>query len=172
VAGGGSGLARWKSEVANSGLQYRARFLGSTDRIPEVLAAADLLVSPVRYEAYGLNVQEAICRGVPAMVSRDAGMPNAIPTTWRLCFFPIPTTWKTSFTGSSHGTPTVPTGSSNSSRLALSSEITVGPTWPAGIISLIETERTRLDEIVPKHLITDSQGWRHSVSARSGPSIG
>jgi glycosyltransferase involved in cell wall biosynthesis len=31
-------------------------------------------VSPVRYEAYGLNVQEAICRGIPAIVSANAGV--------------------------------------------------------------------------------------------------
>jgi glycosyltransferase involved in cell wall biosynthesis len=31
-------------------------------------------VSPVRYEPYGLNVQEALCRGVPALVSRNAGV--------------------------------------------------------------------------------------------------
>ena len=47
---------------------------GFTDRVRDLLAAADLLVSPVRYEAYGLNVQEAICRGVPAMVSSAAGV--------------------------------------------------------------------------------------------------
>jgi glycosyltransferase involved in cell wall biosynthesis len=28
----------------------------------------------VRYEAYGLNVQEALCRGTAVMVSRDAGI--------------------------------------------------------------------------------------------------
>ena len=33
-----------------------------------------MLVSPVRYEPYGLNVQEAICRGVPAIVSAEAGV--------------------------------------------------------------------------------------------------
>jgi glycosyltransferase involved in cell wall biosynthesis len=32
------------------------------------------LVSPVRYESYGLNVQEAMCCGVPAIVSASAGV--------------------------------------------------------------------------------------------------
>jgi hypothetical protein len=40
------------------------------------------------------------------------------------------------------------------------------------MVSLIETERTRLDAIVPKHHITDPQDWKHSASARSGHSIG
>ena len=39
-----------------------------------MLAAGDLLVSPVRYEAYGLNVHEALCRGLAVMVSRGAGV--------------------------------------------------------------------------------------------------
>ena len=53
--------------------------LGFTDRIADVLAAADVLVSPVRYEAYGLNVQEAICGGVPAIVSASAGIAERYP---------------------------------------------------------------------------------------------
>jgi glycosyltransferase involved in cell wall biosynthesis len=74
IAGGGSGVAKWQFEIKRAGLSGRIRLLGFTDRIAELLAAADLLVSPVRYESYGLNVQEAICRGVPAMVSSSAGV--------------------------------------------------------------------------------------------------
>jgi glycosyltransferase involved in cell wall biosynthesis len=39
-----------------------------------VIAAADVLVHPARYEAYGLGVHEAICRGVPAIVTAAAGV--------------------------------------------------------------------------------------------------
>jgi glycosyltransferase involved in cell wall biosynthesis len=53
--------------------------LGFTDRVTELLAAADVLVSPVRYEAYGLNVQEALCRGVPAIVSATSGISERYP---------------------------------------------------------------------------------------------
>lgn len=74
VAGGGREVVRWQTQVAQAGLGGRIRLLGFTDRIADLLAAADLLVSPVRYEAYGLNVQEAICRGVPALVSSGAGV--------------------------------------------------------------------------------------------------
>lgn len=74
VAGGGRGVARWQAEIRQSKLVDRVRFLGFTDRLPDLFAAADLLVSPVRYEAYGLSVQEAICGGVPAMVSARAGI--------------------------------------------------------------------------------------------------
>jgi glycosyltransferase involved in cell wall biosynthesis len=79
VAGAGNGLARWRSMVAEAGFSTRVTFLGFTQQIHRLLAAADLLVSPVRYEAYGLNVQEAICRGVPAMVSASAGIAERFP---------------------------------------------------------------------------------------------
>jgi glycosyltransferase involved in cell wall biosynthesis len=74
VAGGGRGLAMWEREVERAGHAGRVRILGFTDRVTDVLAAADLLVSPVRYESYGLNVQEALCCGVPAIVSASAGV--------------------------------------------------------------------------------------------------
>jgi glycosyltransferase involved in cell wall biosynthesis len=74
VAGGGRGLTAWRNKISDARLSERIKLLGFTDRIDELLQAADLLVSPVRYEAYGLNVQEAICRGVPAMVSHSAGV--------------------------------------------------------------------------------------------------
>jgi glycosyltransferase involved in cell wall biosynthesis len=37
------------------------------------MAAFDALVHPSRYEAYGLSVNEALCRGIPAIVSASAG---------------------------------------------------------------------------------------------------
>jgi glycosyltransferase involved in cell wall biosynthesis len=74
AAGGGSRAAWWRDRITREGLAGRARLIGFTDRVFDVLAAADLLVSPVRYEPYGLNVQEAVCRGVPAVVSACAGV--------------------------------------------------------------------------------------------------
>ena len=83
AAGAGNGVPRWRDQVAQAGLADRVQLLGFTDRVADLLAAADLLVSPVRYEAYGLNVQEAICRGVPALVSRRAGVSERYPETLR-----------------------------------------------------------------------------------------
>jgi glycosyltransferase involved in cell wall biosynthesis len=74
VAGTGPAAPEWQAKVKQAGLEERIRLLGFTDQVKSVLAAADLLISPVRYESYGLNVQEAICRGVPAMVSASAGV--------------------------------------------------------------------------------------------------
>jgi len=47
--------------------------------VRRVLFAGDALASPTRYEAYGLAVQEAICCGLPAIVSRAAGVAERIP---------------------------------------------------------------------------------------------
>ena len=67
-------MPMWRTRIQESGLSERVRLLGFSNQIRSLLAAADLLVSPVRYEAYGLNVQEAICRGIPALVSASAGV--------------------------------------------------------------------------------------------------
>jgi glycosyltransferase involved in cell wall biosynthesis len=83
VAGGGRAVDFWRRRIDSAGLNRGVRMLGFTDRIPELLAAADLLVSPVRYEAYGLNVHEAICCGVPAMVTRTAGVAERYPAELR-----------------------------------------------------------------------------------------
>jgi glycosyltransferase involved in cell wall biosynthesis len=40
-------------------------------------------VSPTRYEAYGLGVQEALCCGLPALVSRAAGVAERYPDALR-----------------------------------------------------------------------------------------
>ena len=74
VAGDGWRLAGWRAEAARSTASSSVRFLGFTPRIRDVLAAGDLLVSPVRYESYGLNVHEALCRGLAVMVTRSAGV--------------------------------------------------------------------------------------------------
>ena len=79
VAGDGRALPRWRETIKRNGLETRIRLLGYSERITEILAAADVLVSPVRYESYGLNVQEALCCGVPAIVSRNAGVAERYP---------------------------------------------------------------------------------------------
>jgi glycosyltransferase involved in cell wall biosynthesis len=74
LAGGGRAAASVADQLRSDGLAGRVRLVGFTDRVFDLLAGSDLLVSPVRYEPYGLNVQEAICRGVPALVSAVAGV--------------------------------------------------------------------------------------------------
>lgn len=90
VAGSGPAAQAWQAKAKQSGLEDRIRFLGFTDQVKSVLAAADLLVSPVRYESYGLNVQEAICRGVPAMVSASAGVAEQYDAAFAPLLVPDP----------------------------------------------------------------------------------
>src|SRR5262249_41050288 len=74
VAGIGAELADWQRRVHVEGLAQRIRFLGFRSDVPELLRACDALVSPTRYEAYGLVVHEALCAGVPALVSAASGV--------------------------------------------------------------------------------------------------
>jgi glycosyltransferase involved in cell wall biosynthesis len=79
LAAGGGALGFWQREIEARGLAGCVRLLGHLDPVSELLAAADLLVSPTRYDAYGLNVQEALCRGLPAIVSSSAGVAERYP---------------------------------------------------------------------------------------------
>lgn len=79
VVGTGAERALWQRRAAAAGLGSKVRFLGFRDDVPAVMAALDGLVHPARYEAYGLSVHEAICRGVPAIVSGSAGVAEMYP---------------------------------------------------------------------------------------------
>lgn len=79
VVGAGAELDAWRERAAAAGLGRRIDFLGFRDDVPEILAGLDALVHPARYEAYGLSVQEAICRGLPAVVSASAGIAERYP---------------------------------------------------------------------------------------------
>src|SRR5262249_23048002 len=43
----------------------------------------DALVAPTRYEAYGVGVHEALCCGLPAIVSATAGIAERYPEALR-----------------------------------------------------------------------------------------
>ncbi len=79
VAGAGRELPAWRARARDAGLDGRIRFLGFRTDVPRVLAALDVFVHPARYEAYGLSVHEALCRGVPAIVSASAGVAEQYP---------------------------------------------------------------------------------------------
>ena len=79
VAGTGAELEAWKARAARELPEGRVRFLGFRRDMPAVFAACDLLIHPARYEAYGLAVHEALCRGLPALVSASAGVAERYP---------------------------------------------------------------------------------------------
>jgi glycosyltransferase involved in cell wall biosynthesis len=84
VAGSGAELPAWRDRVARTpAVANRISFLGYRNDVPGLLAAADVLVHPAKYEAYGLAVHEALCCGVPALVSSAAGIAERYPDELR-----------------------------------------------------------------------------------------
>ncbi len=83
VAGTGPARDFWRTQVAAANLSGRVRMLGFSNDVPGLLAAADLLVSTPRYEPYGLNVQEALARGLPVVCSAQAGIAERFPDSLR-----------------------------------------------------------------------------------------
>ncbi|MBV8232893.1 MAG: glycosyltransferase family 4 protein, partial [Planctomycetaceae bacterium] len=79
VVGTGSELPRWEARAAADGLAGRVRFLGYRTDVPEILAGCDAVAHPARYDAYGMAVHEAVCRGVPVIVSSAAGVSERYP---------------------------------------------------------------------------------------------
>ena len=74
VVGAGGELEAWRARAVDGGVGDRIRFLGFRSDVSAVMAACDAIVHPARYEAYGLGVHEALCRGLPALVSARAGV--------------------------------------------------------------------------------------------------
>jgi glycosyltransferase involved in cell wall biosynthesis len=79
VVGTGAELPAWRDRAAAAGVADRIRFLGFRTDVPDILSALDGLVHPARYEAYGLAVHEALCLGVPSVVSTSAGIAERYP---------------------------------------------------------------------------------------------
>jgi glycosyltransferase involved in cell wall biosynthesis len=77
--GAGAEVELWRQRAASAKLQERVRMMGFTKDVRSVLTAADALVSPTHYDAYGLGVQEALCCGLPAFVTCSAGVAERYP---------------------------------------------------------------------------------------------
>ncbi|MBM4378737.1 MAG: glycosyltransferase family 4 protein [Deltaproteobacteria bacterium] len=83
AVGAGAELEAWRARVRREGMDGRVHLLGFRRDVPVLLAGCDGLVAPTRYEAYGLGVQEALCCGLPALVSRGAGVAERYPEALR-----------------------------------------------------------------------------------------
>jgi len=83
VVGRGADLLTWEDRTQRAGLAGSIRFLGFRDDVPQVMRACDALVAPTRYDSYGLGVHEAICCGIPAIVTADAGVAERYPSDLR-----------------------------------------------------------------------------------------
>src|SRR5207302_7072307 len=75
LVGEGSLRSRLQSLSDRLGMRERVRFLGFVNQrgLPGVYAAADVLVLPSEYEAFGVVVNEAFACGLPAVVSEACG---------------------------------------------------------------------------------------------------
>jgi len=78
VMGSGAELPAWRERARAAGLSS-IQFLGFRTDVARLLAGCDALVAPTRYESYGLGVVEALCTGLPAFVSRGAGVAERYP---------------------------------------------------------------------------------------------
>ena len=86
----GAAVPRWRAEIAARGLEGDVALLGARDDAGDILAAADLLVAPSRYDSYGLAVQEALCRHVPAITSSGSGVSERYPPSLARLVLPDP----------------------------------------------------------------------------------
>lgn len=92
VAQGGE-LPGWKARAAAAGIAARIRFVNfDSDEafVARMLWGCDALVLPSRYEGYGRPVQEALCCGVPALVSRASGISEQYPADLNDLVIPNP----------------------------------------------------------------------------------
>jgi glycosyltransferase involved in cell wall biosynthesis len=83
AVGAGAELEAWRARARAERMDGRVHLLGFRPDVPVLLAGCDGLVAPTRYEAYGLGVQEALCCGLPALVSRGAGVAERYPEALR-----------------------------------------------------------------------------------------
>jgi UDP-glucose:(heptosyl)LPS alpha-1,3-glucosyltransferase len=66
-------LAVFRDEASRAGIGTRVHWLGVQPDPQRPLAAADLLVFPTHFDAFGSAVLEALACGVPVLVSGNAG---------------------------------------------------------------------------------------------------
>jgi glycosyltransferase involved in cell wall biosynthesis len=76
LAGSGPLAAPLAAEIGRIGA--RVRLLGHRDDVGDLLAAADLLVLPSRWEARSLVAQEALRAGVPLVASAVGALPGLV----------------------------------------------------------------------------------------------
>lgn len=77
-AGEGTRRTALERRAAELGLAERVRFLGMVEEIGPLLAAADAVVMPSRWEGLPLTLLEALARARPVVASAVGGIPEVI----------------------------------------------------------------------------------------------
>ncbi|MEO6812053.1 MAG: glycosyltransferase family 4 protein, partial [Isosphaeraceae bacterium] len=88
VVGRGAEVPAWQARARSAGLTDRIEFLGFVRDLPDLYRACDAHCLPSRYEGYSLVTQEALACGLPAFVTRTAGIAGRYPDS--LADFLIP----------------------------------------------------------------------------------
>ena len=70
--------APYHAHAARLNIAERVRFLGPTNRIERYYAAADVLLFPSPYDAFGMVITEAMAMGLPVITTRRAGASEVI----------------------------------------------------------------------------------------------
>lgn len=85
VVGDGAERKELVASARRLGLGARVRFLGTLENAEamRVVAAADLLVLPSRWDGWGAVTNEALMRGVPAVCSDFCGSTDLLRDVWR-----------------------------------------------------------------------------------------
>lgn len=78
VAGEGSRRSWLEQQALSRGLAPRVQFVGQLDDVAGLLAAADAVLLPSRWEGLPLVLLEAMARGRPIVASAVGGVPDAI----------------------------------------------------------------------------------------------
>jgi glycosyltransferase involved in cell wall biosynthesis len=77
----GLAMAELRDRVVYSELKSKVHFLGARQDMPDLMAAADVLVHVPRAEAFGLVLAEAMAIGVPIIASNVGGIPEVVAGT-------------------------------------------------------------------------------------------
>ncbi|HMB71884.1 MAG TPA: glycosyltransferase [bacterium] len=78
IAGAGAEEERLRRRIRDNGMEARIRLLGFRDDVPDLLAAADLLVHPARVEGFGYAVAEAMAAGLPVVATNASSLPELV----------------------------------------------------------------------------------------------
>lgn len=78
IAGDGPLRPDLERQVVDAGIADRVRFLGDRDDVPDLLEAADVFASTSAREGMSIALLESMRAGIPAVVSRVGGNPEAV----------------------------------------------------------------------------------------------
>ena len=78
VVGTGPFDQAYREQVRTLGCEEQVRFTGFRRDVPDLMAAADLVVLPSVAEAFGLVLTEALYLGTPVVATRVGGIPEII----------------------------------------------------------------------------------------------